>query len=235
MCLCKLIVKVPQGAWFPLALGVAILSITYLWHYGATQRFKYTSNKNSRVEDLLDRENRSVHPPLNLEVECQQTSTDGPWMKRYLHEGHVLHVGAHVSSVTRRQGNAGLKEFLLCSSCSLVLRNDGMRLLRVPGLALYYTESIITVPGSFKRLLLKTPVLHRTIVFITVSQVHFPHLRLPLAHVHLQTLVISTADSGMEPGSTWLMTAFHRGEECYLQISASLTDQVYPNILPNLG
>ena len=66
-----------------------------------------------------------------------------------------------------------LKDMLLCSSSSLTLHCDGMRLLRVPGLALYYTENIRSVPGSFKRLLLKTPVLHRTIVFITVTQACF--------------------------------------------------------------
>ena len=55
-----------------------------------------------------------------------------------------------------------------------MLKTCGLRLLRIPGLALFYTENIQSVPGAFKRLLLKSPVLHRTIVFITVRQVNGP-------------------------------------------------------------
>lgn len=51
-----------------------------------------------------------------------------------------------------------------------MLESD-MKILRVPGLAIYYSEQLDGVPESFKRLLLKTPVLHETIVFLTVRQV----------------------------------------------------------------
>lgn len=44
-------------------------------------------------------------------------------------------------------------------------------MLRVPGLAIYYCEQLDSIPNSFKHFLLKTPVLHETIVFLTVRQV----------------------------------------------------------------
>jgi len=56
-----------------------------------------------------------------------------------------------------------------------VLQDSGMKVLRVPGLAIYYSEHLDSVPESFKRLLYKTPVLHQTIVFITVRQAPPPH------------------------------------------------------------
>ena len=54
----------------------------------------------------------------------------------------------------------------------LILQDNEMRILRVPGLAIYYNEQLDGVPESFKRFLQKTPVLHETIIFLTVRQVY---------------------------------------------------------------
>ena len=49
--------------------------------------------------------------------------------------------------------------------------DSDMRVLRVPGLAIYYSEQLDGVPESFRRFLQKTPVLHEAIIFLTVRQV----------------------------------------------------------------
>lgn len=53
----------------------------------------------------------------------------------------------------------------------MVLQDNGMRVVRVPGMAIYYNEHLDGVPETFKRFLQKTPVLHSSIVFLTVRQV----------------------------------------------------------------
>lgn len=46
-------VQIPKGAWFPLALGFVILGVSYLWHYGASQRFRYSSKRKMKLGSLL--------------------------------------------------------------------------------------------------------------------------------------------------------------------------------------
>lgn len=58
-----------------------------------------------------------------------------------------------------------------CREGELILQDNDMSIVRVPGLAIYYSEHLDGVPQSFKRFLRKTPVLHNTVVFLTVRQV----------------------------------------------------------------
>lgn len=46
-------VQIPTGAWFPLAFGAFVLFISYVWHYGATQRFAYSKRRRLKLASLV--------------------------------------------------------------------------------------------------------------------------------------------------------------------------------------
>ncbi len=60
-----------------------------------------------------------------------------------------------------------------------------MKVVRVPGLAIHYCKHLHSAPDSFKYSLLKTPVLHETVVFLTVRQVSPPDSIVKADHAQL--------------------------------------------------
>ena len=50
--------QIPSGAWFPIALGTFILLVSYIWHYGASQRFAYSKARKMKLASLIRREGR---------------------------------------------------------------------------------------------------------------------------------------------------------------------------------
>ena len=47
------VMQIPKGAWFPLAFGAVVLFVSYVWCYGASQRFAYSKRRRTSLGSLI--------------------------------------------------------------------------------------------------------------------------------------------------------------------------------------
>lgn len=45
--------QVEHGGWFPLAIAVIVFAISYVWHWGSTQRCLHSAKFGSQLEDVI--------------------------------------------------------------------------------------------------------------------------------------------------------------------------------------
>jgi hypothetical protein len=71
-----------------------------------------------------------------------------------------------------QQRNPYLSLTLLNSLCLLLkVTSSGVAVSRLPGLAVYYTDTLKGLPQVFEQLLATAPTLHKVIVFLHIRQV----------------------------------------------------------------
>jgi KUP system potassium uptake protein len=61
MFLASTAMKVPHGAWFSLAIGAALSSISFIWHRGYRLKIRYTKRNSVMTRDLFTRQQNNTN------------------------------------------------------------------------------------------------------------------------------------------------------------------------------
>ncbi|GAB4815865.1 hypothetical protein N2152v2_002911 [Parachlorella kessleri] len=143
------IVKVPEGAWFTLALSLILTALCSTWVWGQSLKLGYVQANAVPLRSLLQAS------PARGRQHAKETLTDDED-----YEGD-----APQALAPRSKGQPGLR-----------LGQGGPLVARLPGVGIYYTELLQDVNPFLVHFLTRMPSLHEVVVLLTVRSVPIPHV-----------------------------------------------------------
>ena len=151
------LLKVHNGGWFTLTLGIVIATIMLIWKWGATLKFQYELNSKTSFEDIFISINESYSPEPDNEKVIQEPKD------------------VQSSELTMRHSYSN--EININSQRNILkLVSNGFQVSRLPGIGMFYNPAGFGVPLTFEHFVQHFPAVPQILIFISIRPLAIPYV-----------------------------------------------------------
>lgn len=147
------LLKVVNGGWFTLTLGVVLATIMLTWKWGSNIKFQYELNSKASFDDIfVPSNNGSPNPEPDNEEAVQEKSSEL--------------IMRHSSSLSDIKPERNVFK----------LAGSGFQVSRLPGIGLFYNPSGFGIPLTFEHFVQHFPAVPQILIFISIRPLAIPYV-----------------------------------------------------------